>query len=995
MSMPAHRLHGRLNFQGLDISVENAKGSVRKWYDHSGKEAGRTVMHHHYGYIKKTRGTDGDHVDVYVGPNPDADTAYIVNQMKKPQGSTRGDGLKWDGFDEQKVMLGFDSAEDAKTAYMKQYDDPRFFGGMKPMAMTEFIAKVLDPDNRGKKVAEHNGHGESSMGRRLRKLRERRSDPYAKTARVTGVHGYLTPEEITALQAKNRPETGIRGPQHAARFRSLVTPKIAGLSHSQEAGAGVPKSELRRGTEVELEHTRNAGTARQIAIDHLRESPEYYKELDAMEDRLKKTAAVVNDFVEDSMVSLEDTGYLAGIKLGSVLGSDPGVEELPPMTAFAKATTTKADAADAESKLADAVSKLSAGTAWITEHAIQGAMRRGKDVSNPQRKALAAAARDYSRAKTVSTSAASTSGARAKLRSALAPLKQRAQAGEQASAASRGHSAHSHRGTNYSRGGRDTDPWKEWEARDAARHKEWEAGRAAREQERAAERQEYEAGRAARERARAARHATINKEINNEGRADVTARLGGVAGVTSVVLGSAARQEAKRKADRARAKATSTMSKAAAAKELGPKHDPGRAARTALGVGGWGLFGGGLGYGVGRVGKRGKATLIGGALGVGGGGLHEALTRHAIDAHERRRAKHQAKVSSFENYDPTQASQALFTGALIGGLIGRVSGELTGKVLDRDSLQSRVYGARGGAFVGGASGLVSGKLKLVSALQDLAEGGRRGGTAGAVHGALRGATRYAPEILGGAGGALLARHKTSELSDRIDDVGIGILAAPYAADVVSKALMRGGKNQKVRAAATAIKATMGSKSRFGKSHGRELTGLALVAPGVTHGLAHGVENMKSKTAKLEAFASRYFPDFEYMTETEKTAFISSLLRSGATRRLMGAAAEGVETGVKKPGFLGGVMKSPATRRMERAAVAHPPVPVVPPVPSAVPGAVAKKPLLSTKSKVMMGGAAVLGAGLYGGKKLIDVGTHMMGQQPEPMSTSTPGPGRLF
>jgi len=352
--MPAHRLHGRLRFQGLDISVENAKGSTRRWYDPSGKETGSTLMKNHYGYIKKTRGTDGDHVDVYVGPNPDASTAYVINQMKKPAGSTRGDGAKWDRFDEQKIMLGFDSAEDAREAYSAQYDDPRFFGSMKAMTMTEFKTKVLDPDSHGKKVAECG----DSMSSRLRRLRERRSDPYAKTAKVTGMHGYLTPEEVTALQNRNRPNTGIRGNQ-PAQFRGIIQPqKLSGLAHAAESGRGLPQAELCKGMAVESEHTADPATALQIAIDHLKESPDYYKELSKLESKMKKAAPFIDDFVEASLAEMGRGGGLAGFKLSSeLLGGSAGVEELPPLTAFAKATTTKAEASDAKAELSKSASE--------------------------------------------------------------------------------------------------------------------------------------------------------------------------------------------------------------------------------------------------------------------------------------------------------------------------------------------------------------------------------------------------------------------------------------------------------------------------------------------------------------------------------------------------------------------------------------------------------------------------------------------------------------
>jgi hypothetical protein len=139
-----YKLQGETKFQGLDIAIENKKGSKRYWYDEHGEEKGSTYMHCDYGYIRGTKGTDGDHVDVYLGPDESSDRVFIVNQMKKPD---------FKEFDEQKVMLGFSSAEEAKKAYLKQYDDPKFFGSMKEMKMSDFRTKVLAKENHGEKIA--------------------------------------------------------------------------------------------------------------------------------------------------------------------------------------------------------------------------------------------------------------------------------------------------------------------------------------------------------------------------------------------------------------------------------------------------------------------------------------------------------------------------------------------------------------------------------------------------------------------------------------------------------------------------------------------------------------------------------------------------------------------------------------------------------------------------------------------------------------------------
>jgi hypothetical protein len=88
----------------------------------------------HYGYVLGSEGVDGDHVDVFIGPNPNASHAYIVRQVRPDNGA----------FDEQKVMLGFDNARDAKEMYLRHYDTPKFFGGMKAMPMEEFCRKVMN-----------------------------------------------------------------------------------------------------------------------------------------------------------------------------------------------------------------------------------------------------------------------------------------------------------------------------------------------------------------------------------------------------------------------------------------------------------------------------------------------------------------------------------------------------------------------------------------------------------------------------------------------------------------------------------------------------------------------------------------------------------------------------------------------------------------------------------------------------------------------------------
>lgn len=137
MPDPEHKLQGHTEHQGLPIAIENRKGSVRKGVDKDGKPW-RTVMKHPYGFIKGTKGKDGEEVDVYVGPVKDAPFAFVVHQHK--------DNGK--GHDEDKVMVGFSSEEEARSAYLKHYDDPKFLGPISKVS----IEKLKDLIAEGKQL---------------------------------------------------------------------------------------------------------------------------------------------------------------------------------------------------------------------------------------------------------------------------------------------------------------------------------------------------------------------------------------------------------------------------------------------------------------------------------------------------------------------------------------------------------------------------------------------------------------------------------------------------------------------------------------------------------------------------------------------------------------------------------------------------------------------------------------------------------------------------
>ena len=102
---------GHIKVDGLDITIEQPKGSIRRGTDANGKQW-ESEMHNTYGYIRGTESVDGDHIDIFLSDNPAEGNVFVVDQVNK-------DG----SFDEHKVMYGFPDMESAKQAYLSNYEE--------------------------------------------------------------------------------------------------------------------------------------------------------------------------------------------------------------------------------------------------------------------------------------------------------------------------------------------------------------------------------------------------------------------------------------------------------------------------------------------------------------------------------------------------------------------------------------------------------------------------------------------------------------------------------------------------------------------------------------------------------------------------------------------------------------------------------------------------------------------------------------------------------
>jgi hypothetical protein len=132
-----------VSIQGLDITIENAKGSFREGKDKDGKPW-KCKLPAAYGYIKRTEGNDGDHLDCYLGPHIKSPHVYVVDQL----------GAETGKFDEHKIFIGFPSKYVAINTFHQAFSDGKAgqrFGHIKEMTMDEF-KEWLDKGDQTKPV---------------------------------------------------------------------------------------------------------------------------------------------------------------------------------------------------------------------------------------------------------------------------------------------------------------------------------------------------------------------------------------------------------------------------------------------------------------------------------------------------------------------------------------------------------------------------------------------------------------------------------------------------------------------------------------------------------------------------------------------------------------------------------------------------------------------------------------------------------------------------
>lgn len=247
---------GHVKIQDFDIAIENPKGSVRSGVDKDGKEWSQE-MHNTYGYFEGTKGKDSDDVDCFIGPNPLSEDIFVIDQLDK-------DG----NFDEHKVMLGFDSSEEAREAYLSNYEDGwTGLGDITKVNIEDFRKWVPKDDVRSKPFTEYlkvtdamdpNEDGDERVF--VNWDADKLMEYYDKVRKRK-----VSKEDYPSLKVKDDEELG---EEKYAEFEQKLLEALKALGIDPEEGEDpqlpVPKAEVKEGKDNTYDAPHNSTTFRNL-----------------------------------------------------------------------------------------------------------------------------------------------------------------------------------------------------------------------------------------------------------------------------------------------------------------------------------------------------------------------------------------------------------------------------------------------------------------------------------------------------------------------------------------------------------------------------------------------------------------------------------------------------------------------------------------------------------------------------------------------------------
>lgn len=237
---------------GLQLSIENPKGSVRKSKDPDPANYWETEMAHHYGDIKGTVGADGDNIDVFVGESLESEQVFVIDQVNQEE----------QDFDEHKVMLGFENEFDAVEAYKENYEDGWVVGEVNEMPVASFkdwlangdttvaFSESNDFDLDAEVTAEEDAEIDTDVSENPR-IAMGFKDVTKRIPELTEAANQLQNEEITreeyaALVQEHKPVT----PYEEVPVPNTQEEVVAAISKDKQDRVGLPNANLEAGHEV-------------------------------------------------------------------------------------------------------------------------------------------------------------------------------------------------------------------------------------------------------------------------------------------------------------------------------------------------------------------------------------------------------------------------------------------------------------------------------------------------------------------------------------------------------------------------------------------------------------------------------------------------------------------------------------------------------------------------------------------------------------------------
>lgn len=311
---------GHIKVDGLDITIEQPKGSIRRGTDANGKQW-ESEMHNTYGYIRGTESADGDHIDIFLSDNPAEGKVFVVDQVNK-------DG----SFDEHKVMYGFPDMESAKQAYLSNYEEGwQGLGNITEVSKEDF-KKWIDSSKRKTKPFAKYSTVKTQDDTQTKKPTEENAAPANTETNENYAHNS---EDIMHEQKNVQLQQAINAYENATKFyyQQLKEGKLDKVFESKQW-----KDVLRKQTELQkallqfnseelkelLKQTTNEDTKKEIkgALDAVlrqeQRSIEYNAVLDKQEPitpiyKEEKNPIAVTEFVETDKKEAEIHPVLTGV----------------------------------------------------------------------------------------------------------------------------------------------------------------------------------------------------------------------------------------------------------------------------------------------------------------------------------------------------------------------------------------------------------------------------------------------------------------------------------------------------------------------------------------------------------------------------------------------------------------------------------------------------------------------------------------------------------